>query len=128
MRTVPNASQVENMRTVPNTSQDRSTILDAEFTREFISHIMRKQYLTKHVRFDTVFTVSILNKRVKSPCNKDWADLKKLIGYLKGTRDLKLVLRPGNKLNRVTGYIDAAFAVHPDMKGHAGCWVCSANR
>jgi hypothetical protein len=23
----------------------------------------------------------------------------------------------------VTGYIDAAFAVHPDMKGHAGCVI-----
>ena len=36
---------------------------------------------------------------------------------------MKLILKPGNNLNRVTGYIDAAFAVHPDMKGHAGCVV-----
>jgi hypothetical protein len=109
---------ISNQEIKPN-----STRLNEEMTSEYHSHIMRIQYLTKHVRYDTVFPVSILNKRIRSPTEKDWNDLKILIGYLKGTRDLKLVLKPGKNLNRVTGYIDASFAVHPDMKGHAGCVV-----
>jgi hypothetical protein len=97
--------------------------LSAEMATEYHSHIMRIQYLTKHVRYDTVFPVSILNKRVKDPTVKDWNDLKKLMGYIKGSRNLKLVLKPGKELSTITGYIDASFAVHPDMKGHAGCVI-----
>jgi hypothetical protein len=83
--------------------------------------IMRLQYLVKHQRFDTIFGVSVLNKRVKGPSKKDWGELVRILRYLKGTRDMKLVLRPGD-LSMVTGYIDEAIAVHPDMKGI--CRLC----
>ena len=97
--------------------------LSPEKAQDYTSHVMRGQYLAKHVRYDTVFTISVLNKRVKEPTEKDWGDLVRYVGYLKGSRELKLVLRPGERLCQVTGYIDASYGVHPDMKGHGGCVV-----
>ena len=49
---------------VQTSNQDNK--LNEEMTIEYHSHIMRIQYLTKHVRYDTVFPVSILNKRIKN--------------------------------------------------------------
>ena len=71
---------------------------------------MRIQYLAKHLRYDIIFAVSILNKRLKGPTEKDWNDLVRLMEYIKKTRDRKLTLRPGKQLNKVTGYIDASFS------------------
>jgi hypothetical protein len=39
--------------------------------------------------------------------------------YLRGTRDMPLVLEADN-LNIIKWWVDASFAVHPDMKGHTG--------
>lgn len=105
---------------------ESSGFLDTNKAKDYHSHVMRAQYLAKHQRFDIVFPVSILNKRVKKPSNKDWNDLEKLLKYLKTTRDRKLTLRPGD-LNTITAYIDASFGVHPDMKGHAGCVTLLGN-
>jgi Reverse transcriptase (RNA-dependent DNA polymerase) len=105
---------------------ESSGMLNKTQATDYVSHVMRLQYLGKHQRYDILFPLSILNKRVKGPTNKDWGDLKRLMQYVKGTRDKPLILKAGN-LDRVTGYIDAAFSVHPDMKGHAGVVVLLGN-
>jgi Reverse transcriptase (RNA-dependent DNA polymerase) len=97
--------------------------LCGEKTSEYASHVMRGQFLAKHCRYDTVFTISVLNKRMKTPTEKDWNDLVKYIGYIKGSRDMKLTLKAGKNIDVVTGYIDASFGVHDDLKGHGGCVI-----
>jgi hypothetical protein len=56
---------------------------------------------------------------VKQPNESDWQKLIRLMKYLNGTRDDKLILS-ADKLNVVKWYVDTSFAVHPDFKSHTG--------
>jgi hypothetical protein len=53
------------------------------------------------------------------PNESDWQKLIRLMKYLNGTRDDKLILS-ADKLNVVKWYVDTSFAVHPDFKSHTG--------
>ena len=55
----------------------------------------------------------------KQGTQKCWEKLSHLIKYLHGTRDLPLTLGADNT-SIVKWYIDASFAVHPNMRGHTG--------
>lgn len=75
-------------------------------------------YLCKRARPDIHTAVSFLTTRVRAPDQDDWKKLIRMMGYLKATRALGLTLR--DKGNGVTWWVDASFAVHPDMQGHTG--------
>ena len=49
----------------------------------------------------------------------DWEKLSHLMKYLRGTRELPLILG-GDNTGIVKWYVDASFAVHPNMRGHTG--------
>ena len=49
-------------------------------------------YLAVNTRPDIAVTVSILSRKVESPSNKDWTEVKRLLKYLKTTQDEKLKL------------------------------------
>ena len=49
----------------------------------------------------------------------DWNKLSRLMSYLRKTKDEVLILKCDGK-NEVKWWVDAAFAVHPDMKSHTG--------
>ena len=57
--------------------------------------------------------------RVKSPNEDDWKKLIRLSVCLKCTKHFCLTLEADN-LHIARWWADAAFAVHPDMKGHTG--------
>eukprot|EP00978_Attheya_sp_CCMP212_P010642 scaffold25921_cov24-Attheya_sp.AAC.1 len=57
--------------------------------------------------------------RVKCPDSDDYKKLGRAMRYLCGTLDLPLVLEVDN-LQIVKWWIDASYAVHPDMKSHTG--------
>eukprot|EP00957_Ditylum_brightwellii_P172746 13150813-Ditylum_brightwellii.AAC.1 len=63
--------------------------------------------------------IVFLTTRVKEPDEDDWSKLVKVLGYLKGTRDLVLTLSAG-ELRVIRWCPDSAFAVHKDMKSHMG--------
>jgi hypothetical protein len=73
--------------------------------------------LCKHARPDIHPTIAVLCTRVKQPNESDWQKLIRLMKYLNGTRDDKLILS-ADKLNVVKWYVDTSFAVHPDFKSH----------
>jgi hypothetical protein len=56
---------------------------------------------------------------VKNPNKDDWKKLHRLLKYINGTREDKLILAADN-LHIIKWYVDAAFAVHPDFKSHTG--------
>jgi len=56
---------------------------------------------------------------VRQPDHDDWSKLEHLIKYLKGTRDLPLILG-SDGTGVVKWYVDASFAVHPNMRSHTG--------
>jgi len=76
-------------------------------------------YTTKRARPDTCTSISFLTKRVRAPDKQDWSKLTHLIKYIRGTIDLPLVLS-ANGSGIVKWWVDASFAVHPNMRGHTG--------
>jgi hypothetical protein len=57
--------------------------------------------------------------RVRAPDKDDWSKLVHLIKYLRGTRMLPLILS-ANGSGILKWWVDATFAVHPNMQGHSG--------
>ena len=61
--------------------------------------------------------VSFLTKRVRAPDKDDWGKLKNCLKYLKGTLHMKLYLT-ADSLSIIHWWVDAAYGVHWDCKGH----------
>jgi len=76
-------------------------------------------FVVMRARPDIQTSVSFLTKRVQKPDEDDWNKLKRVLRYLKGTKHMKLSLRVDN-LNTICWWVDAAYGVHMDLKGHTG--------
>mmetsp|Transcript_16222 Transcript_16222/g.24506 ORF Transcript_16222/g.24506 Transcript_16222/m.24506 type:complete len:201 (+) Transcript_16222:1821-2423(+) len=73
-------------------------------------------YLGKWTRPNLLLAVSFLCTRVQLPDEDDW---KKLGRFLRDTKNDKLTLQADNN-KPVQWWIDASFAVHPNMRSHNG--------
>jgi hypothetical protein len=85
----------------------------------FHTFVMKGMFLCKRARPDIEPAISFLSSRVKDANENDWAKLLRVLGFLKGTINDVLTLE-ADDTNTLTWYIDAAFAVHADMKSHTG--------
>jgi len=100
-------------------NNDNPTKLD-EKTAQLFHHLVAKAlFLCKRARPDLQTAVAFLSTRVKEPDADDYKKLKRMMEYLRGTRELHLTLE-AEDLHVIKWWIDASFAVHPDMKSHAG--------
>jgi hypothetical protein len=81
--------------------------------------VAKALYVTKRARPDISLVIAFLTTRVRSPDNDDWEKLSHLVEYLRGDRDRPLVLGADNE-GMLMWYVDASFAVHPNMLGHTG--------
>ena len=61
----------------------------------------------------------VLTTRVRAPDRDDWEKLLHLIEYLRRDCARPLVLGAEND-GLLMWYVDASFAVHPNMQGHTG--------
>ena len=59
---------------------------------------------------------------MRDPDDDDWKKLLRMMQYLKGTADLVLTLS-ADGTNILKWYVDASYAIHPDMKGHTGGYL-----
>ena len=59
------------------------------------------------------------NKSNKEADEANWKKLLRLMGYLKGTKDIVLTLEADN-FEKIHWFVDGSHAVHADMKGHTG--------
>ena len=75
--------------------------------------------MCKRARPDTHTVVATLCTRVKGPTEDDWKKLLLLMKFLKSTTPDKLILSIDG-LGKLKWWVDASFAVHPDMKSHTG--------
>ena len=98
---------------------EKSPRLSREKAEEFHTTVARALFLSKRARPDIQPTVAFLCTRVKNPTIEDWGKLLRFMSYMKVTRDEVLTLRTDGT-NRIRWWIDAAFAVHPDMRSHTG--------
>jgi hypothetical protein len=76
-------------------------------------------FATKRARPDTCTSVAFLTTRVREPDTDDWSKLTHLIKYIRGTRNLPLILSARGS-GILKWWIDGSFAVHPNMRGHTG--------
>lgn len=87
---------------------------------QFFHHMVAKAlFLCKRARPDLQTNVAFLSTRVKEPDTNDYKKLRKMLQYLRATRELFLTLE-ANNAHVIKWWIDASFAVHPDMKSHTG--------
>ena len=66
-----------------------------------------------------IFPQIFLSTRVRAPDIDDWEKLHHLMEYLRKDHALPLVLGAENNGMRMW-YVNASFAVHPNMRGHTG--------
>ena len=85
----------------------------------FHATVAKALFLTLRARPDIRLAVAFLCTRVKEPTNYDWFKLTRMMNFLKRTEKDCLTLEI-DESNSVVWSIDAAFAVHPDMKSHTG--------
>ena len=84
-------------------------------------HIVAKAlyYISKRARPDTCVAIAFLSTRMWEPDVDDWKKLQHLIDYLQATSDMPLILGADNT-GVLNWYVDASFAVHPNIRGHTG--------
>jgi hypothetical protein len=93
--------------------------LEEERRKVFHTYVMKSMFLCKRARPDIDQGITFLSSRVKEANEGDWTKLLQVLGFLKGTINDVLKLE-ADDTNTLTWYINAAFAVHADMKSHTG--------
>jgi hypothetical protein len=64
---------------------------------------------------------------VQAPDKDDYKKLRRTMQYLRGTIDLVLTLE-ADDLHLLKWWVDASYAVHPDMKSHTGATLVSLGK
>ena len=85
----------------------------------FHSVVAKLLWVMKRGRPDIETTIAFLCTRVKCPTCQDWCKLRRLISFLYDTIDDNRIIGADNLLTLLT-WIDAAYAVHNNMRSHTG--------
>jgi hypothetical protein len=89
----------------------------------FHKHVAMILYLAKRARLELLTAVSYLATRVIKCDGDDVDKLIRLIRYIRGTREMGMLLRPGASGIRVHLFVDASYGVHADGRSHTGSCV-----
>ena len=98
---------------------ETAKLLDKQKADFFHHNVAKLLFLCKRARPDIQTSVAFLCTRVKAPDEDDYKKLTRVMKYLRGTVSMPLTLESSN-MNVVKWWVDASFAVHPDMKSHTG--------
>jgi hypothetical protein len=93
--------------------------LDEPTAQIFHHNVAKLLFLCKRARPDIQTAVAFLCTRVKTPDIDDYKKLTRTMRFLRGTINDHLTLEADN-LSLIKWWVDAAYAVHPDMKSHTG--------
>lgn len=98
---------------------DQCPKLEEERSITFHHFVAKSLFLSRRARPDIQLVVGFLSTRVKAPDEDDWKKLRRLVQYLRQSYELPLTLEADNS-RIVKWWIDAAYAVHPDMRSQSG--------
>eukprot|EP00957_Ditylum_brightwellii_P120249 9175034-Ditylum_brightwellii.AAC.1 len=98
---------------------DEAEKLKEEEAQLFHHVVAKPLFLYKRARPDLQTSVAFLSTRVKAPDVDDKKKLRRTLRYLRTTKDLPLTLEVDD-LGQLTWWVDAAFAVHNNMRSHTG--------
>jgi hypothetical protein len=101
---------------------EESPALDDAQKKAFHTSVAKLLYLFKRARSDVILVVGFLCTRVKGPTEEDLKKLKRVLGYLKGTKGWIMKMEPKGVFC-VEAYVDASCSAHPDGKSHSGAVV-----
>ena len=101
------------------TTNDKSEKLSPKRAEQFHRLVAKILFATKRARPDTGLSISYLTTRVRSPNQDDWNKLVHLIKYIRGTKDLPLMLSADGS-GVLKWHVDASHGVHTSMRGHTG--------
>jgi Reverse transcriptase (RNA-dependent DNA polymerase) len=93
--------------------------LDSETAVMYHHLTVKLLYLAKRVRPDLQTAVSFLCTRVQNPDEDDWKKLGRCLTFLRNTKDDPFTLAADGSC-AIRWWVDASYAVHPDMKSHTG--------
>ena len=88
--------------------------------------MMQGLYLSQQGRPDIRTAISFLCGRLTCPDEDDFKKLTRMIRYLRHTLYMCLVLSKDDT-DSIQWWIDASYAVHPDMHGHTGATMSMGN-
>jgi hypothetical protein len=86
---------------------------------EFHNLVAKTLYATKRARPDTCTAIAFLTTRVREPDKDDWKTLVHMMRYIRGSRKMPLILSANDRYI-LKWWVDASFAVHPNLRGHSG--------
>jgi len=107
--------EVQDLFTVDDVSEQ----LDKRQSEIFHSIVAKLLYVSKRARTGAQLAIAFLCTRVSYSTEQDWKKLIRLLQYFNGTLDMPLILG-ADSLAKSKLWIDAAYAVHNDMKSHTG--------
>jgi hypothetical protein len=93
--------------------------LDKNKAETFHTYTAKGLFAGKRGRQDMGPVIAFLTTRVQQPTKQDWTKLVQMLRFLSATKDDKPTFEM-NRMNIIEWYLDASFAVHPDMKSHTG--------
>lgn len=88
----------------------------------FHSIVAKLLWVSKRARPDILVALSFLTSRVTKADDDDWKKLRRVLCYLHHTKHIAMTLSVDD-LCVVKTWVDAAFAVHDDMKSHTGGYI-----
>lgn len=100
-------------------TDDRAKKLNGEDASVFHHIVAQMVFLCKRARPDIQLSVGFLSTRVKAPDTDDWKKLRRVVQYLRSTREMPLTLE-ADESRIVKWWVDSSFAVHQDMRSHSG--------
>ncbi len=91
----------------------------SEGTMAFHNLVAKTFYISKRARPDVSTAIAFLTTRDRTPDVNDWRKLSHLMEYLRVDRLHPLILSTNGSVV-LMWYVDAPFAVHPNMRSHTG--------
>jgi hypothetical protein len=74
----------------------------------YLSAIGALMYLANNTKHDIIFSVNVLTRYSSDPTRRHWNEIKHVLHYLCGTRDMGLFYRKDTK-SKLVGYADAGY-------------------
>jgi Reverse transcriptase (RNA-dependent DNA polymerase)/Zinc knuckle len=96
-----------------------SPLLGKTEAETFHSVVAKLLYVSLRGRTDLLLAISFLCTRVSKCTDEDQRKLKRVLEYIKGSMDLEYTIG-ADDIGNVRTWVDASYAVHPDMKSHTG--------
>ena len=99
--------------------RDDQPKLDEQKAHVFHTFTAKALFATKRARPDIHTSVAFMTTHVICPDVDDWNKLLRMMRYLRGTKELPLILS-ADSTNIVKWWVDGSYGIHPDARIQTG--------